>query len=298
LRPRAARPSTDSARHRFLSHPRARLFLVLYALLDLLLPRCCPGCRVALPSRRGAALVSRRGTGGALSGVGGHGVAGDAGGTICPRCAAALMGEPLRAVPTPPPPGLPPTWAAAPYDAPVAGLVVAHKERGRLALSRPLAGALARAAAHATAQRRADAVVWVPSTRAAVRARGYDHARRLAVRAARLLGLPAVPALVVRRAVADQAGLGAAARAANLAGAFAADPSYVPGLRGRRVVLVDDVMTTGASLAEAARALRAAGITVAGAAVVAAGVRRAPTARPPPYRPGTTDTLNAPGPPR
>ncbi|HVF04561.1 MAG TPA: phosphoribosyltransferase family protein, partial [Frankiaceae bacterium] len=225
------------------------------ALLDLLLPRTCPGCRCPLPS-------SSRGAGGRR--VGGRRA------VLCARCAAALAAPPARAVPRPCPPGLPVVWAAAVYEPPVRDVVVAHKERGRLALSAPLAWALARSAVRL----RPEALVWVPSRRAAVRARGYDHARRLAVRAARVLGVPAVPALLVVRSVSDQAGLSAAGRAANLSGAFRADPRHAASLRGRRVVVVDDVMTTGATLAEAARALRAAGVDVAGAAVVAAGARR------------------------
>jgi predicted amidophosphoribosyltransferase len=71
----------------------------------------------------------------------------------------------------------------------------------------------------------------------------------------------------------DQAGLSAAERAANLAGAVRV--GRVPaGLSAYRIVLVDDVITTGATLAECARALRAVGITVSAAAVVAATARR------------------------
>jgi predicted amidophosphoribosyltransferase len=202
---------------------------------------------------------------------------------VCPRCLAALAGAPVRAVPSPAPPGLPAVWAAAGYDAPVRDLVVAHKERGRLGLSWLLAWALARAAAPL----RPDVVAWVPTRRAAVRARGYDHARRLAVRVARLLGVPAVPLLSAGRALADQAALSAEQRRRNLGGAFRCDPRAAASVAGRRVVVVDDVMTTGATLAEAARALRVAGVDVAGAAVVAASLRRTAPARParaPPWR--------------
>lgn len=229
------------------------------ALLDLLLPRSCAGCRRPLPVGRAP---------------------------VCAGCLAALAAPPVRALPVPRPPGLPVVWAAAAYDTPVRDLVVAHKERARLGLSTVLAGALARAAVRL----RPDVVVWVPSSPAAVRARGYDHARRLAVRAAALLGVPAAPALVVVRRVADQAGLTAAQRAANLHGAFRLDPRRAAAVRGRRVVVVDDVMTTGTTIAEAARALREAGVPVTGAAVVAAGRRRSgaratpPRARPPPRR--------------
>jgi len=78
-----------------------------------------------------------------------------------------------------------------------------------------------------------------------------------------------VPALEHRRRVADQAGLTATDRAANLTGALQARLD----LHGVRVIIVDDVVTTGATLAEAARALRAAGAEVLAAAVIAATER-------------------------
>ena len=92
---------------------------------------------------------------------------------------------------------------------------------------------------------------------------------RLASAAARELGVRATRLLVPARAVADQAGLSTRDRAANLAGALRAT-----GVPGRPVIVVDDVMTTGATLVEAARALAAHGHPVAGAAVVAATRRR------------------------
>ncbi|MBC6456781.1 ComF family protein [Actinomadura sp. HBU206391] len=128
--------------------------------------------------------------------------------------------------------------------------------------------------------------VWlvpVPSARAATRRRGHDPIRGItavAVEGLRLSGVPARPLSVLRqvRPVADQSALTAVERAENLSGALAvARPGVV---EGRRVIVVDDVLTTGATLAEAARSLRAAGATVAGAAVVAATPRRAGNARP------------------
>jgi predicted amidophosphoribosyltransferase len=107
-------------------------------------------------------------------------------------------------------------------------------------------------------------LVPVPSARRAVRARGHDPARRIALAAAGELRRTGTPARVLgvlrqRRAVADQSGLNSRQRLDNLAGAL----EVVAGggrllAEGGRVVLVDDLMTTGASLTEAARAVRAA----------------------------------------
>ncbi|MFJ8668961.1 ComF family protein [Streptomyces sp. NPDC093600] len=187
---------------------------------------------------------------------------------LCPPCRAELTGPgPRRVRPAPEPAGLPVVHAAAPYADAVRSVLLAHKERGALFLARPLGDALAEAVKAAAGPWDAAGagpllLVPVPSSRRSVRARGHDPTRRIALAAAgrlRRSGRAArvIPLLRQRREVADQAGLGARGRLANLAGAL----EVVPGgarLAGRgRVVLVDDLMTTGASLAEAARALRA-----------------------------------------
>ncbi|MFC7819714.1 MULTISPECIES: ComF family protein [unclassified Streptomyces] len=184
---------------------------------------------------------------------------------LCPRCRTALSGAaPSRVRPVPEPPGLPVVHAAARYADEVRAALLAHKERGVLALTAPLGVALAGAVRAAVRAREPVLLVPVPSARRAVRTRGHDPARRIALAAAGELRRTGTPARVLavlrqRHAVADQSGLGARERLDNLAGALA----VVPGggrllCGGGPVVLVDDLMTTGASLTEAARALRAA----------------------------------------
>ncbi|MGI5394584.1 ComF family protein [Streptomyces sp. CA-251251] len=199
---------------------------------------------------------------------------------LCGGCSRALSGAaPSRVRPVPEPPGLPVVHAAARYADEVRAALLAHKERGALALTAPLGAALAGAVRAGLREARGDAggtatptgsagrgpvlLVPVPSARRAVRRRGHDPARRIALAAAARLrrdGTAArvVPVLRQRRAVADQSGLDARQRLHNLAGAL----EVVPGggrllWAGGPVVLVDDLMTTGASLTEAARAVRA-----------------------------------------
>ncbi|MFG2834879.1 ComF family protein [Streptomyces zaomyceticus] len=189
---------------------------------------------------------------------------------LCPACAAVLGGAgegPRRVRPSPEPAGLPVVHAVAPYADAVRELLIAHKERGALALARPLGEALAVAVEAAAGPveglgTRPLLLVPVPSSRRSVRARGHDPTRRVALAAAarlRSAGRRArvVPVLRQRRYVADQAGLGARGRLANLSGALEVRPGGGRLLGEGRVVLVDDLMTTGASLAEAARALGA-----------------------------------------
>jgi predicted amidophosphoribosyltransferase len=184
---------------------------------------------------------------------------GATGAGLCPRC---VPGEPPMWVPH----AVLPVRAAVPYTGAVRAALLAYKERGRRDLAGILGELLARAVLALPAVPGL-VLVPMPSTRAASAARGGDHLLRLTRRAARCGGLRVAPgALRFTRAVQDSAGLGVAARSRNLAGAMTAGP----GPAGAVALLVDDVVTSGATLGEAHRALRAAGWPVAGAAVLAA----------------------------
>jgi predicted amidophosphoribosyltransferase len=212
-------------------------------------------------------------------------------GLLCASCEPALLGPARRAWPRPSPVGLPPPWAVAGYDGAVRAALLAHKEQGRAALARPLGAALAtsvRAALSPTGpggppRSGPVALVPMPSRRGAVRERGRDPTLAIARHAARALrgngpDVSVRPVLRMAATVADQSGLDAAARAANLRGAVLLPDQWVGRLAGgaTRVVLVDDIITTGATLSAAAETLRRAGIEVAGAALVAATQRRTP----------------------
>ncbi|MFD3875898.1 ComF family protein [Streptomyces sp. NPDC058623] len=199
---------------------------------------------------------------------------------LCADCRGGLSGsgaaEVRPASRRPGPSGLPVVYAAAPYEGAVRAVVLAHKERGALPLAEPLGGALAAAVRRSGAGRAGEVVlVPAPSARRAVRARGHDPARRIALAASARLRRDGTAARVAsvlrqRRPVADQAGLGARQRRENLSGALEVRRGGAGPVDGARIVLVDDVVTTGATLAEAARALREAGLRVEVAAVVAA----------------------------
>lgn len=191
--------------------------------LRALLPRPCPGCGAQLGAAAG----------------------------LCATCRAGLRvrvesHSPLSARITPH------LLSCGPYQGVARRSVRALKYGGAREVAAPLGELLADAVPPGWG---VTAVVPVPLHPARQRERGYNQADLLARAIARGLGVPCVPALERTRATAQQARQHAAARQANLAGAFRVCGALPPGT----VLLVDDVATTGSTLLACRDALLAAG---------------------------------------
>ncbi len=145
------------------------------------------------------------------------------------------------------------------YRGPVRALVLLYKDRKRYPLARLMGRALARSVRRAWPETTWDAVVYVPSPWRRRWTRGFESAGLVAREAAAFLGLPCRRSLRPRKAPAAQKGLTRAQRRENVRAAFTATRGEV---EGKRLLLVDDVRTTGATLRECARVLSRAGATV------------------------------------
>jgi len=168
----------------------------------------------------------------------------------CPRCTAELRRAPALAVP----PSLDTCTALLAYEGVGRELVARLKYRN----ARAAAGFLATAMAALVDPGDVDVVTWAPTTAARRRRRGFDQAALLARLVARRMGRPCRP-LLVRPPGPPQTGRAGAAR--RLPRGFEARTSARRRRPRARVLLVDDVVTTGATMTAAARALRAAGAT-------------------------------------
>ncbi len=211
-------------------------------LLDLILPPRCPSC-------------------------------GTEGTSLCATCIRPLE----RRLDEPPglPIGLPADlpdglaqleWCAA-FTGPVRAALLALKYDGDRRVAEPLGRAAGRRWSRAGVG--GEVVVPVPIHTERLRDRGYDQATLLARVAASELGLPTVPALQRAVATTAQYHLGRAGRAANVGHAFECRREHARAVRGRHVLLLDDIVTTGSTLSACARALYAGGARCVSAVTVA-----------------------------
>jgi predicted amidophosphoribosyltransferase len=156
--------------------------------------------------------------------------------------------------------------AAFAYDGPLRELVLAYKFSGHPSLRRPLAAALARRCEAALGWG-CHAVAALPWSRQSLLERGYDAAGALARDVAGAWRLPLLDALEWARPRRRQSDLDVNERLANASLSLRARPGA--GLAGRRILIVDDLLSSGATAHEAARALKAAGGTFVGVAALA-----------------------------
>jgi ComF family protein len=159
------------------------------------------------------------------------------------------------------PPAFDAALAGVDYAHPWDHLVARFKFHAALDLAAPLAARLV-CAWEAAGLPVPEVLVPVPLAGARLRERGYNQAWEIARRLARTLGCPADAHLLLRlRDTPHQLAFPPERRATNVRAAFAVEPTRLAELRGRRITLVDDVMTTGATAAEIARELKQAGAT-------------------------------------
>ncbi|MEV0332119.1 ComF family protein [Nocardia sp. NPDC050717] len=180
----------------------------------------------------------------------------------CGDCAAALRRGPVRVRPRTDP-GVP-CWALGPYAGPAGRAVLAAKERGRRDLAEPLGLALATALTALRAPHRPLVLVPAPTRGTAARRRGGDPVTRCATVATRwLIDSRTVPLLRMGRGVRDSVGLTIHERAHNLRGRIMVVHSGAAAAAiaaNAEVILVDDVLTTGATVAESVRVLSRFGV--------------------------------------
>lgn len=212
------------------------------ALLDLLLPPHCPGC-----GREDAVL--------------------------CRACQLPLYrrtdeppGRPLGLPEALPQDLLQLEWCA-PFSGPVRAALHAFKYRGERRLCGPLARALA--ARWRVAGRGGELLTWVPVHPSRRRERGFDQAEDLARAMAVELGLPVARCLSRQQRTTAQHALGREQRAINIGAAFVVPAPARELLAGRWVIVVDDIVTTGATLGGCAGALLRSGASAVSAVAVA-----------------------------
>ena len=212
-------------------------------LLDLVFPSLCAGCGAHCPA------------------------------PLCGSCALSLSRRAVRGESDLSTPGHTVAFggfrAAGDYRGALKDMVLRLKDSERR-LAAPLAALMLAAAGNEPGYLFPSAITYVPSTREKLARRGYNQSRLLAVEFSRLTGVPVIDALRVAAKTADQDSVPGRSRWSNVAGAFAASREAPSGV----VLLLDDVMTTGATADACSRALIEAGASSVQVLVAARAVLR------------------------
>jgi ComF family protein len=205
---------------------------MLKAALDLLLPPKCPGCRAE-----------------------GEAMCGSCRGLMARRLAEPA-GIPIG-LPSRQPTGIVQLEWCCPMNGPARAAIHALKYDGERRLVAPLGELMAARWRHVAIG--GELLVPVPVHSAKRRERGFDQAELLAREVGSRLGLPVLYAVARAAKTAAMHNLGRGARQSNVRGAFTVAPRHAEAVKGRWIVLIDDVVTTGATLSGCAQALHEAG---------------------------------------
>jgi ComF family protein len=225
--------------------------------------RCALGALGAVGAMGGQCLLCRQGSRDRLCAPCADAARQEADRRLAPRCEGCALPLPLTAATGPrcvhcqrQPPAIDHCEAALAYAHPWDRLLLDFKFNAQPQLARPLAALML---ALLPPDAGADLLCCVPLSRARLTERGYNQSHELARRLAGPLGLPYAPRLLQRLPGPAQSRLDAAQRRREVRGAFLLAPEQAERARGARILVVDDVMTTGATLDEVARTLKRAG---------------------------------------
>jgi predicted amidophosphoribosyltransferase len=165
-------------------------------------------------------------------------------------------------------------YSAIPYSPVAKNILLAAKEQGIKSADQLVRSAVRESLQEVFQKYSSCALVPIPSGRSANRRRGREFINEIAISVARDFGVAALPLLEHQRIVRDQSKLNIAGRRENLAMALSIRSEFLGNYSGEKVVILDDLVTTGATINEANRALTRGGFVVQAAATACVALRR------------------------
>lgn len=165
-------------------------------------------------------------------------------------------------------------YSAIPYSVVARNILLAAKEENQKSADQLIIAALSKSLETAFRNVPVCAIVPIPSQSSSNRRRGRDFVTEITISVARQCGVAVLPLLQHQRAVRDQSKLDIAGRRDNLAMALAVKPEFSGNYSAEKVVILDDLLTTGATIREANRALTKGGFQVQAAVTACVALRR------------------------